>query len=205
MPAYRSAVWFNLVSLFLVTALVIAVALFGSSVGTLFLPPVSPRSLDERLLTHTFQILCAVPAIACAFSWGVLQTLQPNGKKNRFILGSACVTGGFLLNEIFRFHILLLQAGIPKLLTCLVYAALFSYYGFVFRRTIRSTPYLLLIFGLSLLFIGIVVDSLHIHGDGFPRLLEGIPKLFSEINIVLYFWLVCHQELVRSLRSGVRS
>jgi hypothetical protein len=205
MTNYRSVFWLNSLSLVLVAALIVYSKVFGPSVSTLFLPPPSPQSPNVGLLTHTFQILCSVPPIVCAFSFGLLKTIQPQNKQNVFILCSALITGGFLINEIYRVHILVgLIAGVPKLAVIMVYAIAAGGYGFAFRRTIQSTPYILLLTGMVLLLTGISVDSLHLGFDGIPSLLEGIPKLFSEINIALYFWYVCYREVVRSLHPSLR-
>lgn len=205
MTRYRGVFLLNSLSLILVIALIVYSKLFGPSVGSLFLqPPFSP-SPNVAVLTHTFQLLCSVPPIVCAFSFGLLKTIQPRNKQNMFILCSALITGGFLINEIFRVHILLgLLAGVSKLWVILVYAIAAGGYGFAFRRTIQSTPYILLLTGMGLLFLGITVDSLHLSGDSISSLLEGIPKLFSEINITLYFWYVCYEEVLRSLNSHLK-
>lgn len=206
MTNYRSVFWLNTLSLLLVAALIVYSKLFGPSVSSLFLQPPSYSSPNVALLTHTFQTLCAVPPIVCAFTFGLLKTIQPQSKQNVFILCSALITGGFLLNEIFRVHILLgMLAGIPKLVVILVYAIIAVAYGLAFWRTIQSTPYILLLTGMGLLFLGITVDSLRLGSHGIPSLLEGIPKLFSEINIALYFWYVCYCEIVRSLNASPRS
>jgi hypothetical protein len=55
---------------------------------------------------------------------------------------------------------------------------------------------------MGLLFFAIAVDSLHLGFDAIASLLEGVPKLFSEINIALYFWYVCYREVLRSLNSA---
>ncbi len=199
MKIYRSVVWVNILSFLFVVGLVIYANFFGSSVGGLFLPPFTFSEPDIGFLTRTFQLLCSVPTIVCAFTFRLLKTIEPRGKNNIFILCSALLTGGFLINEIFRIHIYLIAfAGIPKLVTGLVYGLVAAGYGFAFRRTIKSTPYFLLLTGMGLLFIGIVVDSLKLHGHGIPGLLEGVPKLFSEINIALYFWYVCYGEILRT-------
>lgn len=199
MTIYRSVLWINILSFLLVVVLVIYAKFFGSSVGGLFLPPFTFSEPDLGFLTRTFQLLCSVPTIVCAFTFGLLKTIDPRGKTNVFILFSALITGGFLFNEIFRVHIyLLVFAGISKQVTSLVYGLVATVYGFAFRRTIKSTPYFLLLTGMGLLLVGIVVDSLKLHGDGIPGLLEGLPKLFSEINIALYFWYVCYREILRS-------
>jgi hypothetical protein len=196
MRTYRSFLWLNSLSLLVVIALIIYSKLFGPSVSALFLQPPYHREFNVALLTHTFQILCAVPPVICGFSFALLKKIQPHRKKNTFILGSALLTGGFLLNEIYRIHIILAIAGIPKLVTITVYAVCLLLYAFRFKKHIQTTPYILLLTGVSLLFIGITVDSLHLGKETFAILLEGMPKLFSEINIVLYFWYVCYEEVM---------
>lgn len=197
----RHFFWINSLSLLGVIALIVYSKWFGLSVSSLFLQPPYHRDFNVALLTHTFQILCAVPPIVCGFSFALLKTIQPARKENTFILCSALLTGGFLLNEIYRIHILLAIAGIPKLVTIAVYAIFLFWYALVFKQKIQATPYIILLTGVGLLFLGITVDSLHLGSDTIPILLEGIPKLFSEINIMLYFWEVCYQQLMRSLHS----
>ncbi|MFE1745296.1 hypothetical protein [Coleofasciculus sp. H7-2] len=202
MASYRSAIWVNSLSFLVVISLIVYTKLFGASAGILFEPPLAPPDPNAGLLTHTFQLLCAVPPIVCTFSFALLRTIQPQQKGNLFILYSAIITGGFLVNEIFRIHIILLRAGIPKLITIVVYAMTTLGYGLAFRRKIKSTPYILLLSGIGLLFSAIAVDSLKLSGDGVSVLLEGVPKLFSEINIALYFWSVCYGEILRSRNSS---
>lgn len=201
MTTYRPAFWLNSLSLLVVIALIIYAKFFGTSVASLFLPPSFSPYLNVGFLTHTFQILCSVPPLVCAFTFALLRTIQPRRPENVFILCSALLTGGFLFNEIYRIHVILTIAGIPKLMVILVYAISALAYGFAFWRQIQSTPYFLLLTGMGLLFFGIVVDSLHLGNNAIPTLMEGIPKLFSEINIALYFWFVCYRELLRTFNS----
>lgn len=198
MGNYRPVLWLNSLSLFLVIVLIFYSYHFGPSISSLFLhPPFSPY-FNVALLTHTFQILCSVPPVICGFSFALLNKIQPRSHKNNFILWSALITTGFLCNEIYRIHVLLGIAGIPKVLTISVYAILFLTYSVTFKRRIQETPYTLLLTGIGLLLLGIIVDLLKLPGETLPSLLEGIPKLFSEINVSLYFWYVCYQEVIRS-------
>lgn len=201
MKTYRSVLWLNSFSLFLVFGLIVYTKFFGSSVEELFRHPPFASSLDVGFLTNTFQILCAVPPVVCAFSFGLTTTIRPRNQENLFILCSALLTGGFLFNEIYRLHVVLAIAGVPKLVTITVYAIILLAYAIAFNRRIQSTPYLILLSGLSLLFLGITVDSLHLGSGAIFSLLEGLPKLFSEINIAFYFWYVCSREVMRSLNS----
>lgn len=199
MKTYRSVLWLNSFSLFLVFGLIVYAQFFGSSVEELFRHPPFASSLDVGFLTNTFQILCCVPPVVCAFSFGLTTTLRPRSQENLFILCSALLTGGFLFNEIYRLHVVLAIAGVPKLVTIAVYAIILLAYALVFKQRIQSTPYFILLIGLGLLFVGITIDSLHLESDGISSLLEGLPKLFSEINIAFYFWYVCYREIMRSL------
>lgn len=201
MTRYGVVFWLNLFSLLLVILLMVYAEIHGPSVSALFHPPSMPAYPSEGFLTRTFQILCSVPVVVCAFSWVLLQTIQPKSKQNLFFLGSALLTGGFLINEIFRIHIFLFAVGVPKLVTVLLYAFVVLLYGLAFRRHIRATPYILLLGGVGLLFFAIAIDSLHLGESGIPSLLEGMPKLFSEINIALYFWYVCHRKFIQILEN----
>lgn len=205
MRNYRPVLWLNSLSLLVVIALIFYSQRFGPSVTSLFLhPPFSPY-FNVAILTHTFQILCSVPPIICGFSFALLNKIQPDHQKNGFIFWSALITTGFLFNEIYRIHVLLAIAGIPKLLTIFVYAIFLLVYSFTFKPRIQQTPYILLLIGIVLLLIGIMIDSLKLPGETLPSLLEGIPKLFSEINISLYFWYVCYLEIIRSFHYSQQS
>lgn len=206
MTNYRSVLWLNCLFFLLVLLLIVLAKLLGLSAGELFRQPAFSESPNSGLLTYTFQILCSVPCIVCAFTFALLNTIRPRRPENLFILCSALLTGGFLINVIYRIHVhLLVNAGIPKLLTISVYALVLFAYGLTFKKQIRSTPYFPLLISVGLLFFAVSVDSLHLGSKGIPKLLEGIPKLFSEINIALYFWYVCYQEVLRSFKAAARS
>jgi hypothetical protein len=204
MVKYRSIWWLNGLCLLVVLALLAYTRYFNRSAGALFMPPHLPHSLNEGLLTNIFQLLCAVPPFICAFTFALLKKVNPENKKNKFVFYSTLLTLGFLINEKFRIHIVFLTVfGIPKFLTILVYALLGLCYGITFRREIKSTPYILLMVGLGLLISGVFVDLLQL-GSGQASPLEGIPKLFSGINVAIYFWLVCYIETINSFKLGER-
>ena len=205
MTISRLVVRLNCLSLFLVTLLIIITQFSGLKVSDLFFHPYFSPNPNVALLTRTFQILCSVPVIVCTFTYGLAQTLQPRHLENRFILFSALLTGGFLLNEIYRIHIYMIALGIPKLGVSLLYAVVLSSYGWVFRRELQLTPYQILLAGLGLLFLAIGVDSLHLKNKLFSSLLEGVPKLFSEVNIAFYYWYVCKSYLQKAFYEKIDS
>ncbi|MGB7708074.1 MAG: hypothetical protein WBL95_00770 [Microcoleus sp.] len=187
----RSVVQLNLFCLLLVLVLIVFTHFSGLKVSDLFFHPYFSPNPNVALLTRTFQILCSVPVIVCTFTYGLAETIQPRSWENRFILFSALLTGGFLLNEIYRIHIYMIAVGIPKLGVSFLYAVFLSSYGWFFRREVQTTPYQILLAGLGLLFLAIGVDALNLKSKIISSLLEGVPKLFSEINIAFYYWYVC--------------
>jgi hypothetical protein len=191
MNILRSIIKLNFLSALLLGLIIILTQISGLKVSDLFAHPFFSPHPNVALLTRTFQVLCSVPVIVCTFSYGLAQTIQPRHSDNKFILYSALLTGGFLLNEIYRIHIYMTAVGIPKLGVSFLYAIVLSCYVFYFRRELQSTPYKILLVALGLLFFAIAVDSLHLKSKIISSLLEGVPKLFSEINIAFYYWYVC--------------
>ena len=205
MTISRFVVILNCLSFFLVALLIILTQLSGLKVSDLFFHPYFSPNPNIALLTRTFQVLCSVPVIVCTFTYKLAQSIQPRPSENRFILFSALLTGGFLLNEIYRIHIYMVALGITKLGVSLLYAVVLSSYGWFFRRELQSTPYQILLGGLGLLFFAIGVDSLHLKNKIFSSLLEGVPKLFSEINIAFYYWYVCKSFLQKAFYKNIES
>lgn len=193
----------NILCGLLVALLMLWTKLSNWPVKELFLFPFFSPQPTDAFLTRTFQLLCAVPPIVCAFSYGLLRRLQPHHPDNRFILGSAVITGAFLVNEIYRLHLYLRDdLGVSKVAVSLVYACFLGYYSWVFRREISATPYKVLLAGIALLFFAILIDTLHLRIKVVASLLEGLPKLFSEINVAIYYWLVSKQAVENSLVKG---
>jgi hypothetical protein len=187
----RSIFRLNCLSVLLLGLLIVLTQISGLKVSDLFSHPFFSPHPNVALLTRTFQVLCSVPVIVCTFSYGLAQTIQPRHSDNKFILYSALLTGGFLLNEIYRIHIYMIGLGIPKLGVSFLYAVFLSSYGWFFQRELKLTPYKILLAGLGLLFFAIGVDALNFQSKIVSSLLEGVPKLFSEINIAFYYWYVC--------------
>lgn len=187
MTISRIVVRLNCLSLFLVALLILLTQISGLKVSDLFFHPYFSPNPNVALLTRTFQILCSVPVIVCTFTYGLAQSIQPRNSENRFILFSALLTGVFLLDQIYRIHIYMVAVGIPKLGVSLLYAVFLSSYGWFFRRELQFTPYQILLAGLGLLFFAIGIDSLNFKSKIISSLLEGVPKLFSEINIAFYY------------------
>ncbi len=203
MNIWRSAFRLNFLSLLLVGFLVVLTQLSGLQVSDLFFHPFFSPNPNVALLTRTFQVLCTVPVIVCSFSYGLAKNIQPRSSETRFILFSALLTGAFLLNEIYRIHLYINALGIPKLGVIYLYAIFVFSYGWFFRRDLQSTPYKILLAGLGLLFLAIGIDALKLEDKILSSLLEGIPKLLSEINIAFYYWYVCQSFLEKGCHKNM--
>lgn len=201
MTLFRSALRLNCLSLLIVGFLVVLTQLSGLQVSDLFFHPFFSPNPNVALLTRTFQVLCVVPVIVCGFSYGLAKTLQLHPTATRFILFSALLTGAFLVNEAYRIHLYISALGIPKLGVSLLYAIFVFSYGWFFRRELQSTPYKILLAGLGLLFFAIGMDALKLEDKILASLLEGVPKLLSEINIAFYYWYVCKSFLEKTFHS----
>jgi hypothetical protein len=191
MTISRSVFRLNSLSLLLVVIIIGLTKWSNLAVSELFSNAFFSPQPNLGLLTRTFQLLCSVPFLVCAFSYVLLKTLKLPYVEERFLLCSAIFTGAFLFNEIYRVHVYMVVAGFPKIGVVVLYSILLVSYGWFFRREFKATPYQLALTGLGLLFVAMTVDLLHLPAQVNPSALEGVPKLFSEINIAFYYWYVC--------------
>lgn len=201
--AYRTLLWIYGLVLLGVAAVAVWARTADLPAATIFLHPESYSHISIGSLTHLFQILCAVPPVVCLFTYQSLKKFDsPN---RRFLLGSAFLTGGFLLNEIYRIHIHLGATGIGKPIVIAAYAGIAMLYLISFRKQIWATPYPILLIGLGILLVGILIDALRLPDQNLSNLLEGVPKLLSEATVSFYFWIVCQQILQAPLPPSTRS
>jgi hypothetical protein len=171
----------------------------GSPATVLLQPPETPQRAGEQMLTLLFQLTCCLPTLVCFFSWALLRRRAVSPRLIQFLLASAVVTGGFLLLEIFRVHIMLAIQGIPKTTTVTGYAMLGLLYLVYFRRQMSQTPYGILIMAMALVVGAFAVDSAHRPEDPIFIFLEGVPKLFFGFNLALYYWLVCYRAIAKEM------
>jgi hypothetical protein len=183
----------------LIISLIAVTKWAGSPATVLLQPPETPQRAGEQMLTLLFQLTCCLPTLVCFFSWALLRRRAVSPRLIQFLLASAVVTGGFLLLEIFRVHIMLAIQGIPKSTTVTGYAVLGLLYLGYFRRQMSQTPYGILIAAVLLVLGAFAVDSAHRPGDPIFIFLEGVPKLFFGFNLALYYWLVCYQAIAQEM------
>lgn len=202
----RSILLLNGLTLLLFFAFAIYAKVFASEKGGGFVfsalfdqPPPDPR-LNIGFLTKVTQVLWGLPAIICAFSFSLLRSITFKRKADWFILCSALLTLALLIDDHFRVGTILHSyAGVPKVLTYSVYGIATLTYGTFFWRRLLVTPYVLLLIAGVLFAISVGTDLLPLKGVGTPVMLEDGTQLLGQLNISLYFWQVCRQEIMRSL------
>ncbi|MBD1860597.1 MULTISPECIES: hypothetical protein [Trichocoleus] len=201
----RSVLWINGLTLVLFLVLLTHAKVWGSPQEIEFLFHKADPTKQPHLgfLTLISNVLWGLPVAYCAFSLGLMKQIHPQGRLDRFLLLSATGISIILIDEVYRITISLVTwFGVSKVLIASLYGVAALGYIFSFRKRIHSTPYALLLAAISLVVISRVVDLLRIAAPGAPArmLLEDGTKLLGLVNLTLYWWLVCQQEVLRSLQ-----
>ncbi|MBW4488636.1 MAG: hypothetical protein KME12_12685 [Trichocoleus desertorum ATA4-8-CV12] len=201
----RSVLWINGLTLILFLVLLTHAKVWGSpqEIGFLFHKADPTKQPHLGFLTLISNVLWGLPVAYCAFSLGLIKRIHPQGQLDPFLLISATGISVILIDEVYRITISLVTwFGVSKVLIASLYGLAALGYIFSFRRRIYSTPYALLLAAIGLVVLSRVVDLLGIAAPGAPArmLLEDGSKLLGLVNLALYWWLVCQQEVLRSLQ-----
>ncbi|MGD2183437.1 hypothetical protein [Lusitaniella coriacea] len=160
-------------------------------------------------LNNFSEILWSLTVGFCLFCLALLRFFHPQRRINSFLLYSTALIALLMLDDLFRFSLILaLFLGVPKLLMYVLYGIAFLFLGFYFKRKVVSTPYGILIAGLFLFVFSNTVDLLPLQGQATPVVLEEGSKLLGLLNLTYYYWSVCWSEATRSLtinRDSVNS
>ncbi|MEL6382079.1 MAG: hypothetical protein AAFQ89_06345 [Cyanobacteria bacterium J06626_18] len=149
------------------------------------------------VLTSASEILWCGVAVTCWFSYSLAGKLGRSRQTQRYLLFSAVLLSLFLLDDTFRLTLMLaLLAGVPKLVMYSLYGGAAAAYVVLFWRKLLATPYLLLLSAMALLVISALADLIHLPGTGTPILMEDGTKLLGILNIGLYFYQVCRDEIL---------
>ena len=158
------------------------------------------------MLTSTSEILWCGAAVTCWFSYSLSRQLHRSRQTQRYLLFSAVLISLFLLDDTFRITLILaLLIGVPKLVMYTLYGMAAIAYGMLFWRKLVTTPYLLLLSAIALLVVSALADVIHLPGTGTPILMEDGTKLLGILNIGLYFYQVCRDEMVRSQQPRLKA
>ena len=153
------------------------------------------------LLASVSDILWCTAAVTCWLTYLLLRPLQH--PLRAYLLFSAVLLSLFLLDDVFRLTLILaLLAHIPKLVMYSLYGTATLTYALCFCKTLAQTPYPLLLVAVGLLVVSALADVVHLPGSGTPILMEDGTKLLGILNISLYFYQVCRDELWQAMRHS---
>lgn len=86
-----------------------------------------------------------------------------------------------------------------KLSVYSLYGLLLLFYAWLFRYTIRQTPYIPLLVSFCLFGFSSAIDITPITSRGIHAMLEDGTKLVGLINLTIYFWWICQQEIKKNI------
>lgn len=172
----------------------------GDGVERLFSDPFNSWFPYEGILTGVSEVLWCSSVAICAFTFGVLRQNKSRSRAETFLFFSALLLGVLFLDDRFRMTLIFSRLGLSKGLIYLCYTAGIVAYAFKFWRFILTTPYLPLAGAFMLFAVSRIEDVLSVKSEGIHAMLEDGTKLLALINLVLYFWHVCHQEIWRNLQ-----
>jgi hypothetical protein len=173
----------------------------GDGLERLFSDPFNFWFPYEGILTGFSEVLWCVAVTTCAFTFGVLRQKKSRSQAEIFLFFSALLLGVFFLDDRFRMTLILSRLGISKKLIYLCYASGVFLYVFKFWRFIITTPYLPLIAAFILFAVSRFEDIFSMPSLGIHAMLEDGTKLLALINLALYFWYICHQEILRNFQQ----
>lgn len=213
----RSIILFNGLFLGLLIALGFYIRMSGTAPGSgysnrietlegLFSEPFDPKEPYLGMLTSLSEVLWCFSATICIVTFSLIKRFHSARKTDWFILCSAIGIGVLLVDDLFRLTLILHSfAGVPKPFMYSIYGMAAIAYFVAFWRRLLSTPYVLLLISIILFIISGVTDVLPIEGNGTPIFLEDGTKLLGILNVALYFWQVCHQQVAGFFNGKIRA
>ena len=195
-------IWLNAITIVILSSLSIYARIKskGAGIESLFSDPFD-RIFYLGWLTSISEIMWCT-AIAISLFSAIL--LPPSNRRFKiFLFASALVMLLLFLDDRFRLTLILCvffgTCKVVKLSVYTLYGVLLVLYAWLFRRTIRQTPYVPLLLSFCLFGFSSAIDITPISSRGIQAMLEDGPKLIGLINLTIYFWWICHQEIQKNI------
>lgn len=171
----------------------------GDRINSLFDDPFYSSRYYYGWLTGVSEILWVSAIAICLFS----ALLLPKHRRFQiFLWGSAILMLLLFFDDRFRLTLLLCAffgtCKVVKLSVYSIYGILLVSYAFIFRRTIRRTPYIPLLVAFFLFGFSSAIDVTPISSRGVHAMLEDGTKLIGLINLTIYFWWICQQQIKKT-------
>lgn len=173
----------------------------GSRIDVLFSDPFYVGSFYLGWFTSVSEILWCTAIAICLFSAFLLP--QSSRGFQIFLGGSALVMLVLFFDDRFRLTLILCAffktCKVVKPVVYSIYGLLLIGYGYLFRQTIRRTPYITLLVSFFLFAFSSAIDIAPITSPGTHAMLEDGTKLIGLINLTIYFWRICQQEIKKNI------
>ncbi len=178
----------------------------GAGIENLFSDPFDVGIFYLGWFTSISEIMWCAAISVCLFSAILLPSRDRNFKI--FLFASSLVMLLLFLDDRFRLTLnLCLLFGTCKVIKVGVYSlygVVLIVYAWLFRYTIRQTPYFPLLISFCLFGFSSAIDITPISSRGIHAMLEDGTKLVGLINMTIYFWWICQQEIKKNLVQNVR-
>ena len=198
-------IWLNAITIVTLSLLSIYARLRskGASIESLFSDPFYTGIYYLGWFTSISEIMWCSAIAICIFS-GILIP-SSNRQFKTFLFGSSLVMLLLFFDDRFRSTLILCAffgtCKIVKLSVYSIYGLVLILYAWFFRHTIRKTPYIPLLVSFFLFGFSSAIDVTPISSRGIHAMLEDGTKLVGLINLTIYFWWICHQEIKQNMVS----
>lgn len=173
----------------------------GSGIEYLFEDPFYFGIFYLGWFTSISEILWCTAIAICLFSAFLLPA--SNRRFPVFLVVSALIMLLLFFDDRFRLTLILCTffgtCKAVKLSVYTIYGLLLISYAWLFRRTIRQTPYIPLLTSFCLFGFSSAIDITPINSRGIHAMLEDGTKLVGLINLTIYFWWICQQEIKKNI------
>ena len=196
-------IWLNALTIAVLSVLSIYAKIHskGSGIESLFSDPFSANNYYYGWFTSVSEILWCTAIAICLFTALILPKLYR--RFQLFLWGSAIVMLILYFDDRFRITLLLCAffgtCKIVKISVYSIYGLLLISYAGLFRKTINSTPYVPLLVSFFLFGFSSAIDITPMGGRGIHAMLEDGTKLIGLVNLTIYFWWICQQEIKKNI------
>ena len=195
-------IWINIITVTILSLLSIYARIKskGSNIENLFSDPFYTGVYYLGWFTSISEIMWCCAISICLFS-AILLPASSNRFKV-FLFASSLVMLLLFFDDRFRLTLIMCAffgtCKVVKLTVYSLYGLILVLYAWLFRYTIRQTPYIPLLLSFCLFGFSSAIDITPISSRGIHAMLEDGTKLIGLINLTIYFWWICHQQIKSS-------
>ena len=196
-------IWLNILTIVILSLLSIYARIKskGNNIESLFSDPFDISIFYLGWFTSISETMwCAAISISL-FTAALLPKSSRQFKV--FLIVSALVMSLLYFDDRFRLTLILCvffgTYKIVKMTVYLIYGLLLVFYAWTFRSIIQRTPYISLLIAFFLFSFSSAVDITLINNGGIHAMLEDGTKLIGLVNLAVYFWYICQQEIKKNI------